>query len=250
MSIAGKNLKYLRKQKGLTQEEMAEKLGIKRSLIGAYEEERADPRLDVIQLMCEMFDLSLEDFLFKDLALGKLTYIQKRRFLKIDEEVSSIVAFVPVKATAGYMSGYGDPAYLDELNTFTLPMLAPGNYRAFEIIGDSMLPTPSGSIIVGEKVNEVDTVKASETYIVVSKGDGIVYKRIEKGGKGKKQVTLVSDNPAYKPYPLNTSDILEIWQAKLIMSKPQNQPSLDVNHLAHVVNSLQEQVAQLKTRIN
>ena len=49
MSLAGQNLKYLRKLRGWTQEEFATKLGIKRSLIGAYEEERADPRLDVFQ---------------------------------------------------------------------------------------------------------------------------------------------------------------------------------------------------------
>ncbi|HMP92152.1 MAG TPA: helix-turn-helix transcriptional regulator, partial [Phnomibacter sp.] len=43
MSFAGKNLKYLRKQRGWTQEDFAGKLGIKRSLVGAYEEERAEP---------------------------------------------------------------------------------------------------------------------------------------------------------------------------------------------------------------
>ena len=37
MSQAGQNLKYLRKLRGWTQEEFAVKLGIKRSLIGAYE---------------------------------------------------------------------------------------------------------------------------------------------------------------------------------------------------------------------
>ena len=50
MSTAGKNLKYLRKLRGWTQEEFAVKLGIKRSLLGAYEEERAEPRLDTIEL--------------------------------------------------------------------------------------------------------------------------------------------------------------------------------------------------------
>ena len=44
MSRAGLNLKYLRKLRGWTQEEFANKLNIKRSLIGAYEEERADQR--------------------------------------------------------------------------------------------------------------------------------------------------------------------------------------------------------------
>ena len=37
MAIAGKNLKYLRKLRGWTQEEFSNKLGIKRSLLGAYE---------------------------------------------------------------------------------------------------------------------------------------------------------------------------------------------------------------------
>lgn len=245
MSKAGTNLKFLRKQKGFTQEEMAEKLGIKRSLIGAYEEERAEPRLDVMQIVCDMFNISLEEFLFVDLTSAKQDFLEKRRASKLSQDRGTVIHFVPVKATAGYMAGYADPAYLDELNTFTLPMLAPGNYRAFEIIGDSMMPTPSGSIIVGEKVDEVESVKPTETYIVVSRGDGIVYKRIEKTNRGKKQLTLVSDNPAYQPYTVNTSDIMELWQVKLIISKPSAQPNFDVNHLANVVNTLQQQVSYL-----
>ena len=77
---------------------------------------------------------------------------------------SNDIQIVPVKAAAGYLAGYGDPEFLDELNTFTLPMLAPGNYRAFEIVGDSMLPTQSGSVIVGEKVDDPDDVKSNQTY--------------------------------------------------------------------------------------
>ena len=44
MSIA-ENLKFLRKKAGYTQEQFAQELGIKRSLVGAYEEGRAEPRL-------------------------------------------------------------------------------------------------------------------------------------------------------------------------------------------------------------
>ena len=51
MSTAGQNLKYLRKLRGWTQEEFANKLGIKRSLVGAYEEERADPRIDILEIV-------------------------------------------------------------------------------------------------------------------------------------------------------------------------------------------------------
>lgn len=250
MSLAGQNLKFLRKQKNWTQEDLAEKLGIKRSLIGAYEEERAEPRLDVMQVVCDMFKISLEDFLFKDLSESKLNYLQKRRIAKLGDERKSFIHFVPIKAAAGYMAGYSDPMFIDELNTFTLPMLAPGDYRAFEIIGDSMLPTPSGSVIVAERMQNLEEVRANDTYIVVSKLEGIVYKRIEKSTKVKKQLTLVSDNTAYPSYTINTEDVLELWKAKLIISKPTDKLNFDFSYLSNVVDSLQSQVSRLKKRMN
>src|SRR3954454_18307703 len=165
MSIANKNMKYLRKLRGWTQEEFAQKLRIKRSLVGAYEEERAEPRIDVLEIVCDIFKLTLDDILRKDLTDNKGNYIAKRRAMKLAGGRSEI-PFVPVKAAAGYLAGYGDPEFIDELNTFTLPMLSGGNYRAFEIVGDSMMPTPSGSVIVCEKVDDVDEVKNNLTYIV------------------------------------------------------------------------------------
>src|SRR5690349_7429206 len=172
MSLAGKNLKYLRKLRGWTQEEFANRLGIKRSLLGAYEEERAEPRLDVLEIVSETFKLSLDELFLSELGETKGSYIAKRRAQKLAAGTNEI-SFVPVKAAAGYLAGYSDPEYIDELNTFTLPMLTGGDYRAFEIVGDSMMPTPSGSVIVGEKVESFDEVKSNNTYIVVSRTDGI-----------------------------------------------------------------------------
>jgi len=249
MSTAGKNLKYLRKLRGWTQEEFATKLQIKRSLLGAYEEERAEPRIEVLETVGEMFKLTLDDLLLKDLADTKGNYLAKRRAQKLAAGTNEI-QFVPVKAAAGYLAGYADPEFIDELNTFTLPMLAPGQYRAFEIVGDSMLPTPSGSIIVGEKIDDINDVKNNFTYIVVSRNEGIVYKRVMKNNRAKNKYTLVSDNPTYQPYQVNGEDILEVWKAAMILGKANAQPHWNVNQLANVVNTLQEQVSYLKKKIN
>jgi transcriptional regulator with XRE-family HTH domain len=249
MSQAGKNLKYLRKLRGWTQEEFAAKLGIKRSLLGAYEEERAEPRLDVLESVSEIFKLTLDELFLTELGETKGNYLAKRRAQKLASGTNEI-SFVPVKAAAGYLAGYSDPEYIDELNTFTLPMLAPGNYRAFEIVGDSMLPTPSGSIIIGEMTENLEDVKSNQTYIIISRTEGIVYKRIIKNTKTKGKLTLVSDNTAYQPYTVNANDILEIWKASLVISKANVQPRWDVNQLASVVSSLQDQVASLKNKFN
>ncbi|MBK6636142.1 MAG: LexA family transcriptional regulator [Chitinophagaceae bacterium] len=250
MSIAGQNLKYLRKLRGWTQEEFATKLGIKRSLIGAYEEERADPRLDVLEVLADIFKLSLDELLLKDLSNNADNYLAKRRQQKMISADRNLIHFVPVKAAAGYLASYADSEFIDELNTFTLPMLAGGNYRAFEIIGDSMLPTPSGSIIVGEKIEGPTDIKNSQAYIVVSRNEGIVYKRIEKNGRSKNKLTLVSDNPQYQPYQVNAEDVMELWQAQMVISKISQQQRWDVNSLASMVNNLQSQVSTLKKKMN
>lgn len=250
MSQAGQNLKYLRKLRGWTQEEFSTKLGIKRSLIGAYEEERADPRLDVLEIIADMFKLSLDELLLKDLSNSSGSYLAKRRQQKMMSAERNLIHFVPVKAAAGYLASYADTEFIDELNTFTLPMLSGGNYRAFEIIGDSMLPTPSGSIIVGEKIEGPNDIKNNQAYIVVSRNEGIVYKRVEKNNRSKNKLTLVSDNPQFQPYQVNAEDVVELWQAQMVISKISQQQRWDVNSLASMVNNLQSQVSTLKKKMN
>lgn len=249
MSIANKNMKYLRKLRGWTQEEFANKLRIKRSLLGAYEEERADPRMDVLEAVADMFKLTLDELLRKDISENKPTYLSKRRAQKMAGGRADI-PFVPVKAAAGYLAGFADPEFVDELNTFTLPMLAGGDYRAFEIVGDSMMPTPSGSVIVGERVENLDDVKNNNTYIIVSKTEGIVYKRVMRNNRSKNKFMLVSDNPAYQPYSVNAEDILEVWQAQMILTKANTQQRWDVGQLANLVTNLQQQVSVLKKKMN
>ena len=62
------NIRHLRKKKGWTQEKFSNKIGIKRSLVGAYEEGRSDPRLNNLLKMCEVFSISLDNILRKDVS--------------------------------------------------------------------------------------------------------------------------------------------------------------------------------------
>lgn len=249
MATANQNLKYLRKLRGWTQEEFAQKIGIKRSLVGAYEEERAEPNYEVLETVSDLFKVSIDDLLRKDLSETKGSYLAKRRQMKMLAQ-ANVIHFVPVKAAAGYLNGYADPEFIDELNTFTLPMLSSGTYRAFEIVGDSMLPTPSGSVIVGEKVNNFDDVKNNNAYIVVSKSEGVVYKRVMKSNRNKNKLTLMSDNPTYQPYEVRAEDVLEFWSAQMVISKVGEGQRWDVTNLAGLVSNLQEQVNSLKKKMN
>lgn len=67
MSTVSENIKYLRKLKGYTQEQFAERIGIKRSLVGAYEEARANPKEIYLDSMAEVLGVEVEHLLHENL---------------------------------------------------------------------------------------------------------------------------------------------------------------------------------------
>ena len=82
------NLKFLRIQKGLTQEDLAKKLDKDYSTIGKWESGQRSPiMLDAIRV-AELFDISLENLISKDLRLKstpekqKLTEEEKQEALR------------------------------------------------------------------------------------------------------------------------------------------------------------------------
>jgi DNA-binding XRE family transcriptional regulator len=66
MSIVSSNIKYLRKLNGMTQEQFAKRIDIKRSLLGAYEEARANPNLTNLENMAAAFGITVDNLLKND----------------------------------------------------------------------------------------------------------------------------------------------------------------------------------------
>jgi transcriptional regulator with XRE-family HTH domain len=260
MVSLNENLRTLRKKLQLTQDEFAQKLGIKRSLIGAYEEGRAEPRAELLQKMAALFGVTIEALIGADLTKAEpktpATYNRGKEVLvvTVDNQRKDNIEFVPVKASAGYLSGFADPEFVKELPRFHLPVLKQGTYRAFEIKGDSMLPLMPGSIIVGEYVEKLNDIKSGKTYVLVTQQDGVVYKRVfnylEENGK----LFLVSDNRQYAPYQVDGEDVVEAWSAKAYISvqfpDAEVKPQASVDQLASVVLDLQKELFQLKSDKN
>ncbi len=254
MSIS-ENIKYLRKQAGYTQEQFANEVGIKRSLVGAYEEGRAEPRLQTLQKIGEVLNVTSDALIAKDLTKDDQKKYQKEKIkilsITVDKEDKENIELIPQKAAAGYLNGYADPEYLSELPRFNLPMLPPNaTYRAFEISGDSMLPLPSGAIVVGKYVESIQDIKNGKTYVLLTNKEGIVYKRVFNYIEEKGKLFLVSDNKSYSAYELDPADLMEIWEAKAFISvefpDAESATELSLDKLAGMVMSLQEEVKQLK----
>jgi transcriptional regulator with XRE-family HTH domain len=256
-SMLSVNIKSLRKKLGLTQSQLAEKLGIKRSLIGAYEEGRAEPKLTTLVSFARLFDISLDSLITKDFSLENIeaeklaANTPKLRVLAItvDEQQNENIELVPQRASAGYLNGYADPEFVEELPKFKLPMLAgTGTYRAFEIAGDSMLPLVSGTVIVGRYVEDWSQIKDGTPSILVSQREGVVFKRLYNKANNT-VMRLHSDNPVYPPYEVPMNDILEIWEAKAYISSSFPMAEVSLDKLSAIVMDLQQEVIKLKKTI-
>ncbi len=254
MSIS-ENIKYLRKLAGYTQEQFANEVGIKRSLVGAYEEGRAEPRLQTLQKIGEVLNVTSDALISKDLTSDNAKKYQKEKIkilsITVNKEDKENIELIPQKAAAGYLNGYADPEYLADLPRFNLPMLPPnGTYRAFEISGDSMLPLASGSIVIGKYLESIQDIKNGKTYILLTNKEGIVYKRVFNYIEEKGKLFLVSDNKTYSAYELDPADLMEIWEAKAFISvefpDPESASELSLDKLAGMVMNLQNEVKQLK----
>lgn len=241
---------------------MAEQIGIKRSLLGAYEEGRADPRLNNLLSMAAVFQVTVDVLISKDVS--KLSEEElyaneasnggkglKVLSITVDKNDKENIELVPQKAAAGYLNGYSDPEFLEELPKFQLPILPQqGTYRAFEISGDSMLPILAGTIIIGRYVESVNDIKNGKTYVLVTSKEGVVYKRVFNYIAERGKLFLVSDNRTYAPYEVGASEVMEVWEAKAFISvdfpDPDAQSELTLDKLAHMVLDLQQEIIKLK----
>ncbi|MEX2513331.1 MAG: LexA family transcriptional regulator [Cyclobacteriaceae bacterium] len=216
------NLKYLRKLKSMTQEELSHQLGLKRTMISAYEDGRSDPKLPTLALISEIFDVSMDELLFWDIPQRGRKFLQKEKMkiltVTLDGDGKEWISMVGQKASAGYLNGFGDPEFMENLPQFRLPDISGQTHRAFEISGDSMLPLCSGTIIIGMYVDNILNVKNGKTYILVTESEGIVYKRVFNYIEEKGKLFLVSDNDLFKPYEIPIQEVREIWEAKAIIS--------------------------------
>lgn len=67
MYFLGKNLKFLRKSKDLSQQRLAEELEITRDMINSLENKDANPSFTTLIKIRNYFNVNLDDLIFMDL---------------------------------------------------------------------------------------------------------------------------------------------------------------------------------------
>ena len=247
-----KNIKYLRTKKKYSQQYLADALKIPRTTLGDYERGKTEPNLEMLVKLADFFDVKVDDLIRSNISHLDYEILRNKHMkvlaISVDNNNKENIELVDTKAEAGYLESYNDPEYIRELPKISFPNMPEGSYRGFEIRGDSMLPLEPGSIVICSYVEQIDHIKDNETYIVVSKQDGLVYKRVRVDQENM-QLLLISDNEAYLPYEIEYEEIDELWRYYAHLSFTDAKTSLG-DLIDGKLKDIQAKVTTLTERLN
>lgn len=219
VTFFAQNLIFLRNtlENKVSQQRLADELGLKKSTLAAYESGRAEPRYEELVRLSRFFGVTVDELLSKDLtqAARQLREQSSLRVLvtTVDNQNHENIEFVPVRALGGYAEGYGDVDFISDLPIFQVPFLPTDRkYRAFPYEGDSMPPLRDGAVVFGEYIDQWSAVKNGTICLVVTKDEGVVLKKVFNYLEEKQVLVLKSLNERYAPYPVRQDDIQELWR--------------------------------------
>lgn len=213
---------------------------------------KTKPGYDVLSAIINEFNIN-PDYLFGK-SENMLTTISSRtptysgipQVVTTTPEGEENIVFVPTKARAGYLHGYGDPEYIESLPTFHMPQLTNGTFRCFEVEGNSMEPTFfNGDLVFGRYVEDFSDIKNGDVYVVVSTNDGVVLKRVINRIEERGMLLLKSDNNDHPTYSIDADNILEIWKVTKYASSQIKAP-IDVYDRLH---ELENKIIQLEQNL-
>jgi transcriptional regulator with XRE-family HTH domain len=256
------NIKFLRNRKDLSQEELAEKMGISRSKLNAHENgQTINPTVDDLINFSSFFKMSIDTLIkvdlnrlselkIRDLEAGNDTFMtgSKIRVLAttVDSKNRDNIEFVPQKAKAGYLSGYSDPEFISKLPVFTMPHLPHDRkFRMFPTVGDSMYPIPENSLVIGNYLDDWSSIKEDTPCILVTKDEGIVFKLVTNQVKKNKTFLLKSLNSMYPSYEVRVENVVEIWRFVNYISDTIPQAELTLAEMSRSLNEIRMQLKGL-----
>lgn len=228
--ITAIELRRLRNELLLTQEDFAKKLGVSRRFIGDWEEGRIIPnkKSEVFQKLAELmqsFTSEKKNESYEDDPI--INSSGNRFYLRKDGLFDLVVDEVPFPAHGKYLA-QDEEYYADwEKETFVVDRIGHGNYLGFKHVGESMYnpDEPSefdikeGGKSLGRELNRwhwqdgFNPKRALLGWVLITKKN-ILHKDILDFDVNTGTIKLGSrnPNPKYAPFEMSINDVYQIFK--------------------------------------
>ncbi len=253
MSHIGQNIKRIRAVRKLSQAKFAELFNLARPSVGAYEEGRAEPKIQTVIEIAHYFGLSIDLLLTKELTVKEL-YSFNLVNQKLDalhqgvpaQKDTSKVSLVSQAQQLNYLVNHEKRDYLERLPKCELPYPPKGKQRLFEMVGDHMVVDQQGihhgDFLFCEEIEFSDlNENLNEEVLLAITKEVFLVGRLNCDNRCE----LKPDNPGFKSYEIDESRLIELWLVKGKVSKKLNSPK----KIEEKVHSVEEQLKVLMQRM-
>lgn len=190
-----KNLKIARQNKGLTQNKLAERIGVSRSTIAMYETDASDPDYETAKALARELDCSV-DYL----------YGIDSNVTSADLGTSHVRIPVYGEIPAGIPIEMVDQSFIEDYEDINAEWVKDGSqYFCLRVRGESMMPKfENGDVLILKQQPDCN----SGDYCAVSINcTECTFKKVIKHDNG---ITLQPLNPAFEPMFFSNKDIAEL----------------------------------------
>lgn len=213
METVGERIRLMRKQLNLTQEQMAQRLGVGKAALSMIETGKARLSARNRNILVQDFNVNPE---WIDSGKGKmfnaepdLTAFNHRtdRSLPLQS-----VPLYSIEGTAGLVPLFADEAKFEPVNYINIPNL-PKCDGAIYVVGDSMYPLlKSGDIVLYKQLSDVRDIFWGDMYLLSIDIDGEEYITVKYVQKSDHEgyVRLVSQNQHHADKEVEISRIRAI----------------------------------------
>lgn len=183
-------VKELRKQKKLSQTELARMLNVHQTAISQWETGRTEPDTEIQKELADIFNVSLDYLMMRD-KTNESKFPQKRG-IKIPV-IGTVPAGVPLEAIEDILD-------YEEIDA---DMTRDGSeYIALQIKGDSMEPRmTTGDVVIVRLQPDAET---GDIVVAMVNGEDATVKKLKKRADG---ILLIPSNPKYEPMFYTNADV-------------------------------------------
>lgn len=191
-----KNLKYLREEKGLSQNKLAEKIGVNQTTIARWEDDNRVPTIDNAVDVANALNIPLVDLLGKDLRFDNAEVVDVSSNRVKIPVLGFIKAGIPIEAQEDIIE------YIDIPEEWTK-----GNkkYYGLKIDGDSMMPNYNeNDIVIFLQTNDVQNGKDCAVMVNCTE---CTFKKVYINDQG---IILQPYNNSYAPMVFTKDQVAEL----------------------------------------
>lgn len=212
MKYFADTLKEIRKDRRMTQQDLADRLHMSRQGYSAYERGIAEPPIETILDIARILDVHVEELVFFNdeggaeiLAAVKKLKEKANRSQKPKVEIAQTETrrFNVVPLLGRIAAGTENEIFDDVYDWIPFEPTDDGKYFALRVRGESMTPTlMDGDIIIVRSQSEV---RSGEIAVVTINGNEATCKEVQVSGDG---LALIGHNPSvYTPHFYSAEDV-------------------------------------------